>query len=141
MTKDEIIKEAKEFCEWFEYCVETGRIYSDANTGSISRVRKLHRNIKELEKEKVFVLGWFMVTIKIVCSCGSVMETEGSAIHCGIEADRFLKNHYRCRVDKGPPQQAVEDGQSESVCNLCRTLDDLGNCNYCPDCGRKLRRQ
>ena len=25
-------------------------------------------------------------------------------------------------------------------CNLCRSRDDLDNCNFCPDCGRDLRR-
>jgi len=47
-----------------------------------------------------------MATIKITCSCGAVLETEGSSIHCGIEAERFLKEHEKCRIVSQPAVEA-----------------------------------
>ena len=49
MTQEEIIKETKSFCQWFETAVETGRIYSEANSSTIAWVRKLCRMIREYE--------------------------------------------------------------------------------------------
>ena len=49
-----------------------------------------------------------MATMKIVCNCGSQMETEGSVIHCGIEADRFFKAHEACRNGHNPKGDQME---------------------------------
>ena len=51
-----------------------------------------------------------MATIKVTCPCGAEMETEGSIIHCGIEADRFLTAHKACREKEKQVEVREDDG-------------------------------
>ena len=85
-----------------------------------------------------------------IYSCSECKESE-----CNY--DPYLGEHYcLCRKaikvvlnpDHIPDWCPLEDASPNKVntpdarepCNLCRSLDDLDNCNFCPDCGRDLRR-
>ena len=71
-----------------------------------------------------------MATIKITCSCGAVMETEGGVVHCGIESDKFLKNHELCR-------KASQPDEADADCSKCDSYRS-NEAKYCPHCLKKF---
>lgn len=39
-----------------------------------------------------------MASVKIICLCGAVMESEGSETYCSFRSIDFLKAHEICRL-------------------------------------------
>jgi len=58
-----------------------------------------------------------------------------------LEVHEDIAMDVNRRINKAFEAIASQQGNSAEAisCRLCITMDDLDNCNYCPDCGRKLR--